>query len=51
MHSGKKIRPVKPKSLDMPTKLEFIGFPKIKTFDYLTGGDLEVPEIKICHTL
>jgi hypothetical protein len=38
------LRPVKPKSLGMPTKLDFIGFPYFKTFDYLTG-DLEAPEI------
>jgi hypothetical protein len=29
----------------MPTKLDFIGFPYFKTFEYLTGGDLEDSEI------
>jgi hypothetical protein len=29
----------------MPAKLDFIGFPNFTSFDYLTGGDLEDPEI------
>jgi hypothetical protein len=32
--NGEKIRPVKPKSLGMPTKLDFIGFPNFKSFDF-----------------
>jgi hypothetical protein len=29
----------------MPTKFDFIVFTNFKTFDYLTGGDLEDPGI------
>jgi hypothetical protein len=36
------IRPEKLKSFGMP---DFIGFPNFKTFDYVTCGDLEDPEI------
>jgi hypothetical protein len=39
------IRPVKLKSLGMPTKLDYNEFQNFKTFDYSISGDLEDPEI------
>jgi hypothetical protein len=36
----------------MPAKLDFIGFPNFKMYDYVTGGDLEILRLQaLSHSL